>query len=182
MYNSLKPVDYLPIHTHKSYNNIHLFGIIEFKLRGMIQKFWSLPCSFVQRHFERQTLHQSKDLVFTYIMMLIFSRYTVSINNYSTLCMVHSIPLAFFHIIELWIYLNLTLSSPASLKLKNKTLLSFYFLLLVLSIQLLEWRQVMSIQNLKPNAEFLWRHLNWQLRHFEYIAEFSFLRMFYFCL
>ena len=43
-------------------------------------------------------MHHSKDLVFTFIMMLIFSRCTVSINNYSTLYMVHSIPLAFFHI------------------------------------------------------------------------------------
>ena len=46
-------------------------------------------------------MHHSKDLVFTFIMMLIFSRCTVSINNYSTLYMVHTIPLAFFHIIEL---------------------------------------------------------------------------------
>ena len=71
---------------------------------------------------------------------------------------------------------------PASLKLQNKPLLSFYFLLLVMSIQMVEWRQVMSIQYLKVNAEFLWRHWNWQLRHFEYIAEFSFPRIFYFCL
>ena len=41
-------------------------------------------------------MHHSKDLVFTFIMMLIFSRCIVSINNYSTLYMVHSIPLAFF--------------------------------------------------------------------------------------
>ena len=33
-------------------------------------------------------------------------------------------------------------------------LLSFYFLLLVMSIQMLEWRQVMSIKYLKLNAEF----------------------------
>ena len=51
--------------------------------------------------FERHTLHHSNHLVFTFIMMLIFSRCTVSINNYSTLYMVYSIPLAFFHIIEL---------------------------------------------------------------------------------
>ena len=38
---------------------------------------------------------------------------------------------------------------------------------------MLEWGQVMSIQYLKLNAEFL-------LRHFEYIAEFSFPRIFYF--
>ena len=41
-------------------------------------------------------MHHSKDLVFNFIMMLIFSRCTISINNYSTLYMVHSIPLAFF--------------------------------------------------------------------------------------
>ena len=42
-------------------------------------------------------MHHSKDLDFTFIMMLIFSHCTVSINNYSPLYMVHSIPLAFFH-------------------------------------------------------------------------------------
>ena len=41
-------------------------------------------------------MHHSKDLVFTFIMMLIYSHCTVSINNYSMLYMVHSIPLAFF--------------------------------------------------------------------------------------
>ena len=45
-------------------------------------------------------MHHSKDLVFTFIMMLILSRCTVKIIYYSTLYMVHSIPLAFFHIIE----------------------------------------------------------------------------------
>ena len=45
-------------------------------------------------------MHHSNDQVFTFIMMLIFYRCTVSIDNYSTLDMVHSIPLAFFHIIE----------------------------------------------------------------------------------
>ena len=43
-------------------------------------------------------MHHSKDLVFTFIMMLIFSRCTVLINNYSTLYMVHAI---LFHIIVL---------------------------------------------------------------------------------
>ena len=46
-------------------------------------------------------MHHSKDLVFTFIMMLIDSRCTVSLGNYSMLYMVHSIPLAFVHIIEL---------------------------------------------------------------------------------
>ena len=51
--------------------------------------------------------------------------------------------------------MNLNLSSPVSLKLQSKTALSIYFLLLVMSIQMLEWLQVMSIQYLKLNAEFL---------------------------
>ena len=41
-------------------------------------------------------MHHSKELDFTFIIMLIFSRCTVSINNYSTLYMAHSIPLAYF--------------------------------------------------------------------------------------
>ena len=49
----------------------------------------------------------------------------------------------------------MTLSCPASLKLQNKTLLCFYILLLVMSIQMLEWRQVMLIQYLKLNVVFL---------------------------
>ena len=36
------------------------------------------------------------------------------------------------------------------------------------------------IQYLKHNASFLWRHWNWQLRHFIYITEFSFPRIFNF--
>ena len=36
-------------------------------------------------------MHHSKISVFTFIMMLIFSRCTVSCNNYSTLYMAHSI-------------------------------------------------------------------------------------------
>ena len=46
-------------------------------------------------------MYHSKDLVFTFIIMLIFSRCTVPVNNYSMLYMVHSIPLAFLHIKEL---------------------------------------------------------------------------------
>ena len=45
-------------------------------------------------------MHHSKDLALSFIMMLIFSRCTVLIDNYSTLYMFHSIPLAFFRIIE----------------------------------------------------------------------------------
>ena len=46
-------------------------------------------------------MHHLNDQVFTFMMMLIFSGCTVTINNYSMLYMVHSIPLAFFHIMEL---------------------------------------------------------------------------------
>ena len=64
----------------------------------------SSDCCFVALSrdiFERHTMHHSKDLVFTFITMLICSRCTVLVNNYSTLYMVHYIPLVFFHIIEL---------------------------------------------------------------------------------
>ena len=43
---------------------------------------------------------------------------------------------------------------PSILKLQIKMALSFYFLLLIMSIQMIERRQVMSIQYLKLNAEF----------------------------
>ena len=45
-------------------------------------------------------MHLLKELAFAFIMMLVFSRCIVSLNNYSTLCMAHSIPLACFHVIE----------------------------------------------------------------------------------
>ena len=51
--------------------------------------------------FERHTMHHSNEQALTFIMMLVFSRCIVSFNNYSTLYMVHSIPLACFHVIEL---------------------------------------------------------------------------------
>ena len=69
-------------------------------VRGMIHKFWSLPCSFVQRYIKRYTMHHSQELALTLISMLIFSCCTVSFNNYNTLYMAHSIPLAYFHVIE----------------------------------------------------------------------------------
>ena len=46
-------------------------------------------------------MHLSKERVFTFIMMLIFFRCTVSFNNYITLYIAHSIPLRCFHVIEL---------------------------------------------------------------------------------
>ena len=55
--------------------------------------------------FERHAMHHSNEQALTFIMMLAFARCTVSLNNYSTLYtllyMVHSIPLACFHVIEL---------------------------------------------------------------------------------
>ena len=45
-------------------------------------------------------MHHSKDPVFTFIMMLVLSSCIASIDNYSTLYLVHSIPLAFFHIMN----------------------------------------------------------------------------------
>ena len=45
-------------------------------------------------------MHHSKELAFTFIMMLVFFRCTVSFNIKSPLYMVHSIQLACFHIIE----------------------------------------------------------------------------------
>ena len=70
-------------------------------IRGMIQNSDRCLVALSRDIFERHTMHHSKDLVFTFIMMLMFSQCTVSINNYSILYIVHSIPLAFFHIIEL---------------------------------------------------------------------------------
>ena len=46
-------------------------------------------------------MHHSNEQALTVIMMLVFSRCTVAFNNYSTLYMVHSIPLACFHVIEI---------------------------------------------------------------------------------
>ena len=70
-------------------------------------------------------MHHSNEHAMTFIMMLAFSRCIVSFNNYSTIYMVHSIPPACFHVTELYKYLNLNLSSPASLKLQSKTALFF---------------------------------------------------------
>ena len=38
---------------------------------------------------------------------------------------------------------------------------------------MLDWWHVVPIQYLEHNAQFLWRHWNWQLHHLKYIAEFS---------
>ena len=46
-------------------------------------------------------MHHLNEQALTFIMMLVFSRRTVSLNNYSTVYMVLSIPLACFHVIEL---------------------------------------------------------------------------------
>ena len=46
-------------------------------------------------------MHHLNEQALTFIMMLIFFRCTVSLNNYSTIYKVHSIPLACFRVIEL---------------------------------------------------------------------------------
>ena len=46
-------------------------------------------------------MHHLNEQAFTFIMMLVFSRCSGSLDNYSTIYMVHSIPLACFHVIEL---------------------------------------------------------------------------------
>ena len=46
-------------------------------------------------------MHRLNEQALAFIMMLVFSRCTVSLNNYSTIYMVHSIPLACFHVKEL---------------------------------------------------------------------------------
>ena len=80
-------------------------------------------------------MHYSKEHAFTFKMMLVFSRCTVSFNNYSTLYITHSIPMACVMLQNYTNILNLNLSSQASLKSQNKTALYLYFLLLLLSIQ-----------------------------------------------
>ena len=45
-------------------------------------------------------MHHTNEQALTFIMMLVFSHCTVSFNNYSTIYMVHSIPLACFHVID----------------------------------------------------------------------------------
>ena len=46
-------------------------------------------------------MNHSNQQALTLIMMLVFSRCTVSFDNYSTIYMVHSMPLACFHVKEL---------------------------------------------------------------------------------
>ena len=46
-------------------------------------------------------MHHSKVIAFTFMMMLICSRCTVLLKNYSTIYIAHSIPLACLHVIEL---------------------------------------------------------------------------------
>ena len=74
-------------------------------------------------------MHHSKELAFTFIMMLIFSRCTVSLHTYSTLYMAHSIPLACFYVIELYLILESESFKPGIFKTQNTTALYFYFLL-----------------------------------------------------
>ena len=51
--------------------------------------------------FERHTMYHSKEMYFTFIMLLISSRRTVSFNNYSILYIAHSIQMTCFRFIEL---------------------------------------------------------------------------------
>ena len=51
--------------------------------------------------FERHTMHNLKEQVFTVIMMLVCSRCTVWSYKYITLYITHSITLACFHVIKL---------------------------------------------------------------------------------
>ena len=68
-------------------------------------------------------MHHAYDLVFRFLMSLIFSSFTVSINNYSAF-----ITTGLFSYYRIMImFLNLNLSSPAFLKLQNKTPFSFLF-------------------------------------------------------
>ena len=69
-------------------------------------------------------MHHSKDLIFTFIRMLTFSRCTVYINNYSTLYMVHSIQQAFSSYYRMMVIFGSESFNPASLKLLNKTVLA----------------------------------------------------------
>ena len=46
-------------------------------------------------------MHYSKHHVFTFMILLIVLRCNVLFNKYSTLYMVHSIPLACFQVIEI---------------------------------------------------------------------------------
>ena len=75
-------------------------------------------------------MHHLKELAFAFIMMLVFSPCLVSLNN-STLYMATA-----YHWPVFMLYLNLNHSSPTSLKPQNETVLYFYFLLLVMSIQM----------------------------------------------
>ena len=65
--------------------------------KGLILTLLLSPETF----FEGHSMHHSNEQALTVIMMLVFSRCTVAFNNYRTLYMVHSIPLACFHVIEL---------------------------------------------------------------------------------
>ena len=69
-------------------------------LRGMVQKFDLYSVALSRDSFERHIMQQSKELAFTFIMMLSFSRCIVLLNNYSTLYMAHSLPLVCFHFIK----------------------------------------------------------------------------------
>ena len=71
-------------------------------------------------------MHHSKKLAFTFIMILIISRFTVSFNNYSKLYMTHFIPLACFYVIDYILILESESLKPGiflKIKKQNKTAL-----------------------------------------------------------
>ena len=70
-------------------------------------------------------MHHSKDLVFTFIMVLIFSSCTVSVNNYSTLYMVHSIPLTFFSYYRLMLIFGSESFKPSIFKTTEQNCVVF---------------------------------------------------------
>ena len=72
-------------------------------LYGGCSKSSDLYLVALSRDIYERHMHVSKELVFTSIMMLIFSHCNVLFNNCSTLYMAHSwsIPLVRFHVIEL---------------------------------------------------------------------------------
>ena len=70
-------------------------------LRGVFRKFWPLSHIFFKDLFKRHTIDHSKKTTPYLEMMLISLLYTISINSYDLLYITHSIPLTFFHVVEL---------------------------------------------------------------------------------
>ena len=78
---SLKLVDYLPVHTHKPYNNIHLFCIIKFKLKYCLYFLLLISIVFISFLFFYSKLHNHKmnlnsnkynSVAFKYVVAIIY--------------------------------------------------------------------------------------------------------------